>query len=151
MNENTFIYKGPFGNIGCIFDEDGFLIKIVLLSKDYKSAKNHPFFKELDLYFEGDRKFFKQRFKIVGGTDFERNVWNALKYIPYGEVRTYKWIAEKIGKQNSSRAVGQALKKNPLPIIIPCHRVICSNGFIGGFLWGIEIKRFLLEHEKSNF
>ena len=151
MKKNLFIYKSPFGDLGCLFDRGGFLIKIALLNRVSERTDFHPFFEELHDFFEGSLKIFKQRYKIMAGTGFEREVWDTLKDIPYGETKTYKWLADRIGRQKAFRAVGQALKKNPLPIIIPCHRVICSNGFIGGFLWGIEIKRFLLDHERANF
>lgn len=150
MEERIFIYKGPFSNLGCFFDREDFLIKIALLNKNCKPTEDHPFFRELDNYFKGNLKIFRQKFKIINGTDFEKDVWDFLKNIPYGETKTYKWVAERIGRKKAVRAIGQALKKNPLPIILPCHRVINSNGSIGGFSWGREIKKFLLELEKIN-
>lgn len=81
------------------------------------------------------------------GTEFEQRVWSALSGIPFGETRTYKWIAEKIGNPGAVRAVGRALSKNPLPIIIPCHRVIESDGSLGGYSSGTHRKRRLLEME----
>src|SRR4030043_1701346 len=84
------------------------------------------------------------------GTEFERKVWLTLKEIPYGETRTYKWLAEKIGKPSAYRAVGKALSRNPLPIVLPCHRIIESDGTIGGYSSGIDIKRRLLEIEYYN-
>lgn len=81
------------------------------------------------------------------GTEFERQVWLALSEIPYGETRTYKWMAQRVGCPKGSRAVGQALKKNPIPIVLPCHRVIESDGKIGGFALGEDIKRRLLQME----
>ena len=74
-------------------------------------------------------------------------VWYALNEIPYGETKTYKWIAEKIGKPAAVRAVGQALSKNPIPIVVPCHRVIESDGSIGGYSSGVNVKKRLLEME----
>lgn len=105
------------------------------------------FFHELDAYFNGRLNKFKKEIKFITGTDFEHKVWLALKEIPYGETRSYKWIAEKVGSPKATRAIGQALKKNPLPIILPCHRVIASDGSIGGFSCGVEIKKWLLRHE----
>jgi methylated-DNA-[protein]-cysteine S-methyltransferase len=70
-----------------------------------------------------------------------------LKEVPYGETRTYKWVAEKVGNPHAFRATGNALGKNPIPIIFPCHRIIESDGSIGGYSSGIEIKRRLLEIE----
>ncbi|MCK4261940.1 MGMT family protein [bacterium] len=80
---------------------------------------------------------------------FQRRVWEVVKTIPYGQTRSYKWVAEKSGNPKASRAVGQALKKNPIPGIIPCHRVIRSNGSLGGFspFGGRRRKRGLLLSE----
>lgn len=102
---------------------------------------------ELREYFERGRERFTMTVKVTRGTPFERSVWEALEEIPYGETRTYKWLAEKVGKPNASRAVGQALKRNPLPIVVPCHRIIESDGSPGGYAAGEEIKRRLLAHE----
>lgn len=83
----------------------------------------------------------------VKGTDFEKRVWKEVCKIPYGETRTYGEIARRIGNPKASRAVGQACGKNPIPIIIPCHRVVGSNGDIGGYSGGIWIKERLLRME----
>jgi methylated-DNA-[protein]-cysteine S-methyltransferase len=107
------------------------------------------FKKEVDAYFNGHLNKFKQEIKFITGTDFEQKAWLALREIPYGETRTYKWLAEKVGSPKAARAIGQALKKNPLPIILPCHRVIASDSSLGGFSWGVEIKRWLLIKESS--
>lgn len=103
--------------------------------------------KELKEYFENGRDEFTQKIGFTKGTEFDKKVWLALKEIPYGETRTYKWLAEKIGKPSACRAVGQALGRNPLPILLPCHRIIESDGTIGGYSSGIDIKRRLLEIE----
>ena len=85
----------------------------------------------------------------MNGTVFQIKVWNQLRKIPYGEVRTYKQIAESIGHPKSSRAVANACAKNPIPPIIPCHRVIRSNGSLGGYsgIGGVDTKRKLLNQE----
>ena len=84
------------------------------------------------------------------GTEFQIRVWNELKKIPKGETRTYKEIAELIGKPTAARAVANACGKNPYPITIPCHRVVRSDGSLGGYSGegGVEKKKFLLENEK---
>ncbi len=82
-------------------------------------------------------------------TPFQRKVLEAVKTIPYGEVRTYKWVAERMGNPGAARAVGQALKKNPYSVIIPCHRVIRSNGRLGGYSGGIQKKKRLLKKERA--
>ncbi|HTR44564.1 MAG TPA: methylated-DNA--[protein]-cysteine S-methyltransferase [Thermodesulfovibrionales bacterium] len=105
------------------------------------------FRKELAAYFDGRLKEFGQETEFLSGTAFERAVWLCLKGIPYGETRTYRWVAEKVGRPKAMRAVGQALAKNPLPIILPCHRVVESDGSLGGYSGGVEKKRRLLALE----
>ncbi len=82
-------------------------------------------------------------------TPFAKKVYKVVLSIPLGEVRTYKWVAQKIGKPYATRAIGQILKRNPYPLFIPCHRVICSNGNIGGYAFGKKKKRILLDLEKK--
>ncbi len=85
----------------------------------------------------------------IRGTDFQKKVWQALQNISYGETRTYQEIANELGKPKANRAVGNACGANPIALIIPCHRVICSDGSLGGYHWGIERKRKLIEREKK--
>jgi methylated-DNA-[protein]-cysteine S-methyltransferase len=87
---------------------------------------------------------------LFGVTDFQRRVWNAMRKIPYGETRSYKWLAQKVGDSRKARAVGQACGSNPLPILIPCHRVIREDGGLGGFSAGLHIKRKLLKLESKS-
>lgn len=103
---------------------------------------------QLGEYFAGDRDHFDLPL-AQGGTEFQQAVWRALAAIPYGEVRSYGEIAEAIGKPTAVRAVGAANGANPLPIVVPCHRVIGSNGSLTGFSAGIDIKRQLLALEGS--
>ncbi|MGH7451394.1 MAG: methylated-DNA--[protein]-cysteine S-methyltransferase [bacterium] len=101
---------------------------------------------ELKEYFAGQRKRF--HFSLAPeGTAFQQKVWQAVSEIPFGQVRTYKSIAEKIGKSPAVRAVGHANGSNPLPIVIPCHRVIGSNGDLCGYGGGLELKKKLLRLE----
>jgi methylated-DNA-[protein]-cysteine S-methyltransferase len=114
------------------------------------SRKGHAsplLIKELREYFEKGGGEFTQRISLATGTEFDKKVWLSLKEIPYGETRTYKWLAEKIGKPNAFRAVGQSLSRNPIPIFLPCHRIIESDGSLGGYSGGVDIKRRLLEIE----
>ncbi|MDK8323551.1 MAG: methylated-DNA--[protein]-cysteine S-methyltransferase [Campylobacter ureolyticus] len=101
---------------------------------------------ELNRYFKGDLKSFSVKLNITG-TKFEKDVYSALLKIPYGEVRTYKEIAESINHPKAYRAVGNANSKNKIPIIVPCHRVVSNSG-IGGYTGGINIKKNLLKIEK---
>jgi len=82
-------------------------------------------------------------------TPFAKKVYKAVLSIPIGEVRSYKWVAKKTGKSHATRAVGQILKNNPWPLIIPCHRVICADGKLGGYSSGIKKKKVLLDLEKQ--
>jgi len=84
---------------------------------------------------------------LMGLTSFQKKVLEVVKTIPYGEARTYKWVAKKMGNPKAARAVGQALKRNPYPVIIPCHRVTRSDGKLGGYLKGTQKKRKLLKKE----
>lgn len=98
---------------------------------------------ELKAYFEGKLKEFSLPYAI-GGSEFEKKVYQALLSVPYGEITTYQSLAFEINSPHSSRAIGNALAKNPLLLIIPCHRVICKNGKIGGYVLGEEKKRKIL-------
>ena len=105
---------------------------------------------QLDEYFQGKRTTFSLPFKLTG-TPFQLAVWKELQNIPYGKTTSYKEIAQKINKPKAYRAVGMANNKNPLPIIIPCHRVIGSNGKLIGYAGGLKLKNYLLELEKSHY
>ena len=103
---------------------------------------------QLDEYFNGKRIVFNLPLKL-NGTDFQIDVWKALQNIPFGETRSYGEIAAMIGKPKASRAVGMANNRNPIVIIVPCHRVIGHDGSLTGFGGGIELKRRLLELEQK--
>ena len=96
---------------------------------------------QLDEYFQGKRTTFSLPFKLTG-TPFQLAVWKELQNIPYGQTTSYKEIAQKINKPKAYRAVGMANNKNPLPIIIPCHRVIGSNGKLIGYAGGLKLKNY---------
>ena len=119
------------------------------------AARSHNRFngliERLRAYFNGGKIDFPDKLDLSGATPFQHKVWEATRFIPYGETRSYTWVAEQIRKPLASRAVGQALAQNPLPIIIPCHRVINSDGRLGGFTdsRGVEIKQRLLNLEAS--
>jgi methylated-DNA-[protein]-cysteine S-methyltransferase len=103
---------------------------------------------QLEDYFAGRRSHFELPL-APGGTDFQRAVWQALEGIPYGELRSYRDIATAIGRPNAVRAVGAANGRNPLPIVVPCHRVIGSDGSLTGFAGGLDVKKKLLQLEGS--
>lgn len=107
--------------------------------------------KQLRLYFAGDLKNFDCKLDMSRGTPFQQKVWRQLTAIPHGGTISYRTLAEAINKPKACRAVGSANGKNPLPLIIPCHRVIQGNGSLGGYTGGLHIKRFLLDHENKNW
>ncbi|MDR4505170.1 MAG: methylated-DNA--[protein]-cysteine S-methyltransferase [Candidatus Scalindua sp.] len=98
-------------------------------------------------YFNGELRECSFPLDLRAGTQFQRKVWKKLMDIPYGELRSYKWVAGEIGDMNASRAVGNAVGANPLPPAIPCHRVVCSDGSLGGYSSGIHLKKRLLTLE----
>jgi O-6-methylguanine DNA methyltransferase len=98
-------------------------------------------------YFNGNPVSFKIPLDLSIGTQFQRKVWRKVKEIPYGELRSYKWVARSIGSADASRAVGNAVGRNPVAPIVPCHRVICFDGSLGGYTSGIAIKKRLLNLE----
>ncbi len=106
---------------------------------------------ELQSYFNGKNINFSGKIDISGATPFQQSVWTATRSIKYGETQSYNWIALQIGKPLAARAVGQALGRNPLPVIIPCHRVISKDGALGGFGGGLDMKRFLLALESKQY
>lgn len=112
-----------------------------------EDRKLKPFSDKINSYLNGGRVEFKGELDISGATPFEMKVWDIAYGIPYGEVRSYAWVAEKIGNPKEVRAVGQALKRNRLPIVIPCHRVIKKSGELGGFSGGLDLKHELLKIE----
>lgn len=107
---------------------------------------------ELDDYLAGKRQTFNVPFDVhaIPGTDFQKRVWERLLRIPYGSTCTYGQIAQEIGSPKACRAVGQAVHCNPLPILVPCHRVVAANGQIGGFRGDLNLKRFLLNLEREH-
>jgi len=103
---------------------------------------------QIDEYFKGLRKDFKLNVQPAG-TDFQNKVWEQVKKVPFGKTVSYLEIARQTGSKNNTRAVGLANGKNPIPIIIPCHRVIGVNGKLTGYAGGLEKKRWLLQHEQN--
>ena len=101
----------------------------------------------LERYFGGDVHALDGLTVTTGGTDFQRSVWKALRAIPAGETRTYGQLAAAIGSPKAVRAVGLANGRNPVALIVPCHRVIGANGTLTGYAGGLERKRWLLQHE----
>ncbi|MFH1775563.1 MAG: methylated-DNA--[protein]-cysteine S-methyltransferase [Chloroflexota bacterium] len=125
-----------------------------LLGDSVSSATSSPdafqdLKERLKRYFDGQKAAFPDELDLGGATPFQRRVWETTRLIPYGRTRSYSYIAGQIGKPGAARAVGQALGRNPLPIIIPCHRVIARSGRPGGFTGGLEMKISLLHRERA--
>jgi methylated-DNA-[protein]-cysteine S-methyltransferase len=156
------IYSSPVGSLQIIV-KDGFVSGIIFL--DEREEKIHPDIHESDLssldqatlqkcaqqldeYFLSKRKEFTFPMK-QSGTAFQQNVWNELLKIPYGKTISYLQLARQIGNVKSIRAVGAANGRNNLPIVIPCHRVIGSDGSLTGYAGGLWRKKWLLEHENK--
>jgi methylated-DNA-[protein]-cysteine S-methyltransferase len=117
----------------------------------FKERPEHPvlarLLAELDTYFTGRPIVFRTPRDLGTGTEFQRKVWDALTRIPYGETRSYSDVAAMVGNPRAARAVGSANGSNQIPILIPCHRVICRDGELGGYSSGLDIKRALLHLE----
>ena len=146
-----YSYETVLGSVTLV-EEDGALLAISTHHVYEGICQETTLIKEahqqLSEYLKGERKSFDLPLRMKG-TDFQQRVWNALLDIPYGETRSYKQIAEAIGKPKAVRAVGMANNRNPLLIVVPCHRVIGADGKLVGYGAGIEKKEFLLRLEKS--
>jgi methylated-DNA-[protein]-cysteine S-methyltransferase len=139
INESGLIHVDFVAGLRALPDMSGWL-------QDHRALA--PYLAEFDAYFSGRLQHFTLPL-AAHGTAFQQAVWQALCDIPYGETRSYSDIARAIGKPNAVRAVGAANGRNPLSIIVPCHRVIGQNGSLTGYAGGLEIKKALLALENS--
>ncbi len=152
--EKFLVMDSPVGKL-MLVEEDKELVYLGFgeYEKDNIPGEETEFLKtvktQLEEYFAGKRKKFDVKLNPKG-TEFQKKVWNNLMTIPYGETASYKKIATLSGNEKASRAVGMANNKNPISIIIPCHRVIGSSGKLVGYGGGLEIKEYLLELERKN-
>tara|TARA_B100000686_G_C16802828_1_gene987395 strand:- start:5165 stop:5686 length:522 start_codon:yes stop_codon:yes gene_type:complete len=160
------VFPSPLGKTG-LASRQGKLINVSPYTKNsttYQQALSSHYespikersilFKDLirqfNLYFNGVLETFTCQLDLSNGTTFQQTVWKAMRRIPYGQTRTYKWVAHSIGHPKAYRATGNAIGKNPFSIIIPCHRVVRENGNIGGYSNKISLKKYLLKLEKRN-
>ena len=148
-----YYYTFPFCKLG-IAEENSAISRIFFEkgkpSKDFEKKETSLIkktAKELDEYFNGKRKTFDVPVALYG-SDFTVKTWEALCAIPYGETRSYGEVAAMVGNPKACRAVGLANNRNPIPIIVPCHRVIGKNGSLTGYALGLETKKRLLDHER---
>lgn len=144
-------YSSPLGILEIVCTDTG-ISAINFVEAPKQESKNPPAalrdcISQLDEYFSGARRKFDLPLDISKGTTFYREVWRLVQAIPYGRTRTYSMIAESLGRPHASRAVGQANGRNPIPIVIPCHRVIGKDGTLTGYAYGLDIKEALLAIE----
>ncbi len=148
--------KSPVGNLKLVASERG-LSAILWEHLNFRGGtacedKRHPILLEAERqlveYFKGERETFTIELDPAG-TEFQQKVWNALREIPFGETRSYGELAKKVRRPTASRAVGAANGKNPIAIIVPCHRVIGSSGKLTGFAGGLAVKTHLLTFESA--
>ncbi|WP_406657476.1 methylated-DNA--[protein]-cysteine S-methyltransferase [Methanolobus sp. ZRKC2] len=152
--KSIFFYRTAIGKIG-IVDNGNAITNLYFHGEDIpedvvvnETELLNEAAMQLQSYLAGKRKDFT--FPLApDGTEFMHRVWDALREIPYGETRCYQEIAEIIGNQKASRAVGLANNRNPIPVFIPCHRVIGKNGKLTGYSGGLEVKEHLLKLEKQ--
>ncbi|MBK8338494.1 MAG: methylated-DNA--[protein]-cysteine S-methyltransferase [Flavobacteriales bacterium] len=146
---HVVVVEGPLGKVH--IESDGLVITHVSFDNLRGSRAKEPKLlgtaaKQMEQYMAGKRKRFELPLQRLG-TRFQRLVWEAIDDIPYGKTRTYQSIGEKIGGLAMARTVGHACGSNPLPILLPCHRVIASDGLLTGYVGGLWRKRWMLQHE----
>jgi methylated-DNA-[protein]-cysteine S-methyltransferase len=146
-------YNSPFGMLR-IITSDTVVLGIDFTDLKGASKEDSPVImketiRQLDEYFSGKRKNFSLKVELKG-TDFQKSIWNAMSKIPYGKTASYKDLAVMAGKPKAARAVGGACHRNPIGIVLPCHRVIGSDGSLTGFGSGLDLKEKLLNHEKKH-
>jgi methylated-DNA-[protein]-cysteine S-methyltransferase len=157
FTSRTIAYASPMGCMG-IVAANARSLSHVFFTDDFPFGESSPIHSQypvltyaqelLDQYFAGEPlEFSEVPIRFNWGTDFQNRVWETIRQIPYGEVRSYKWIAEQVGKPKAVRAVGSAVGANAAVILNPCHRVVRSNGALGGYGGGLERKRQLLALE----
>ena len=143
------LYPCPFGFFRIVEEEDAVVAIDVVKERQEEERPSEVTdwaARELHEYLEGERRAFTFPYRLVG-TPFRLQVWKELEKVPYGETTTYKRLAEAIGRPGAYHAVGGAVGANPLGIVVPCHRVIGTNGSLTGYAWGLPMKEALLELE----
>lgn len=144
------LYPCPFGFFRIVEEEDAVVAIDVVKERQEEECPSEVTdwaARELHEYLEGERRAFTFPYRLVG-TPFRLQVWKELEKVPYGETTTYKRLAEAIGRPGAYHAVGGAVGANPLGIVVPCHRVIGTNGSLTGYAWGLPMKEALLELER---
>ena len=149
----TLSFISPVGYV-ILTEENEKLIRVRLSENPSSENFETPLLidvkQQLGNYFDGKLKQFDCKIELKG-TKFQKQVWKELQNIPFAQTKSYKQIAENIGKPKAVRAVANAIGRNPISIIIPCHRVIGADGSLTGYYYGLKIKKFLLDLEKASF
>lgn len=151
-------FDSPVGLLTIVASDAGLRAVLWPVEKDGRvsfaepvEAGDHPIIDaticQLRQYQDGELQSFDLPLDLVG-TDFQKSVWKALSSIPYGETMSYGELAAELGKPSASRAVGSATGRNPISIVVPCHRLVASSGKLTGFAGGLDAKRWLLDHEQ---
>ena len=147
----TYTFNSPIGAV-CLTEDDGSITRIELIDAADEAISPTPLQREVArqilAFLRGERQQLEFPIRMVG-TSFQQRVWHVLRQIPYGTTRTYGEVAAEIGNPRASRAIGMACNKNPLLLIVPCHRVVGANGKLTGFAYGTDAKQRLLELEGS--
>lgn len=139
-------FDSPIGPLTAVYDDDKNVVGLYFGAPDHPQSSPNEVAIQVGEYFQGKRRVFDLPLRPEG-TEFQRSVWQALLEIPFGETRSYGWVAQRIGNPSAVRAVGAANGANPIALIIPCHRVIGADGTLTGYGGGLDIKAKLLEHE----
>ncbi len=153
MTEQRAYYRSPIGTLEIVGTEKGISELRFIRQMSRRKGRPHPLLKEaviqLDEYFRGRRKDFSLRLHLQG-TEFQKQVWRELLRIPYGRTTSYGKVAAALGRPGSARAVGQANHRNPVVIVVPCHRIVGGDGRLVGYGGGLWRKEWLLAHEKKH-
>ncbi len=152
--KNFAIYETKFGYFKMEYDDHKIIFFKKIWDEDIvdwgtKTNLTEKAYAQLIEYFDGKRKKFDIPYQL-NGTDFQKKVWTTLGSIPYGETRSYKDVAIAVGNPKASRAIGMANNKNPITVIMPCHRVVGTNGKLIGYAGGLAMKEALIKMEKEN-
>ncbi|XUL92210.1 methylated-DNA--[protein]-cysteine S-methyltransferase [Streptomyces galilaeus] len=159
MTKHHTVIDSPYGPLTLVADDDGTLCGLYMVDQRHRPPEESfgtpddtPFTEataQLQAYFAGESKEFTLELRLHG-TPFQRTVWDQLRRIPYGETRSYGDLADALGNPGASRAVGLANGKNPIGIIVPCHRVVGANGSLTGYGGGLDRKQRLLDFESGS-
>ena len=150
-----WIAVGPKGVLAIHYGAEPSALELARIVRSYgpgvlpDARRADPIARQLDQYFNGKRRDFDVAVDLSPLTDFQRRILGATARVPFGNVSTYAKVAAKAGSEKASRAAGQALGANPIPIVVPCHRILASDGSLGGYAGGLDAKRRLLGLERS--